>query len=239
VRTKEADGTYRGRRRVPQFIRSRYMAVVTTAILGTGVVVLIAGATLPDAKATGPQYAQDAAGMSARSVDDQQAAIDRANRAKDRPGPALSVDQGRPDVWLLPVRANYVLTTLFEFRWGAMHEGVDMAIGYGTPYYAAHAGTVILCRWNGGFGYNIQVDHGNGVVSIYGHSSKLLCHEGQHVDAGQLIGLVGDTGDSFGDHLHFQIDINGTPVDPIPFMLARGVDIPHHLEAATGGVVIS
>jgi murein DD-endopeptidase MepM/ murein hydrolase activator NlpD len=239
VRTREADGGYRGRRRVPRFIRSRYVSVIATAALGASLVVLIAAAAIPEAKRTGPTYAQDAAGMSALSADDQQAAADRANRSKDRVGPALSMDQGAPDVWLLPLHGQYELTTLFEFRWGVMHEGVDMAIAWGTPFYAAHAGTVILCRWNGGFGYNVQIDHGNGVVSIYGHSSRLLCHEGEHVEAGQLIGLVGDTGDSFGDHLHFQIDLNGTPTDPIPFMLKRGVDIPHHLEAATGGLVIS
>jgi murein DD-endopeptidase MepM/ murein hydrolase activator NlpD len=239
VQTKAADGIYRGRRRVPKFVRSRYAAVVSTAVLGAALMVLIAGATLPDTKRTGPTYAQDAAALSVISADDQQAAADRASRTKNGVGPALSVDQGAPDVWLLPLHGQYVLTTLFEFRWGAMHEGVDLAIGWGTPFYAAHAGTVILCRWNGGFGYNVQIDHGQGIVTIYGHASRLACHEGEHVDAGELIGFVGDTGDSFGDHLHFQVDLNNTPTDPIPFMLNRGVDIPRHLEAATGGAVVS
>jgi murein DD-endopeptidase MepM/ murein hydrolase activator NlpD len=212
--------------------------VITTAALGAAAVAFIAGAALPDVKGLQPVYANPGS-SGVVAGDDRQAAQDRANRSKDRPGPALSMEQSAPTVWLLPLHVDYVITTLFEMRWGTWHYGVDMAAGWGTPFYAASAGTVILCRWNGGFGYNVQIDHGNGVVSIYGHSSKLLCHEGEHVNAGDLIGLVGDTGDSTGDHLHFQIDINGTPVDPIPFMLAHGVDIPNHIEAANGGIVIS
>jgi murein DD-endopeptidase MepM/ murein hydrolase activator NlpD len=235
-RQAPAEG-YRGRRRVPQPARSRYVAVVTTAVVGAGVVALGAGAAIPDAK-LGTPYASGDATTLAMSVEDRQAALDRASRTDDRAGPAVSVEQDAPDVWLLPLH-QYTLTTLFEMRWGEMHTGVDMAIGYGTPYMAAHAGTVILARYNGGFGYNIQIDHGNGIITVYGHSSKLLVHEGQHVEAGQVIGLIGNTGYSFGNHLHFEVHINGVAVDPIPFMLQRGVDILKRLEAAKGGIVIS
>lgn len=233
---RQVPAEYRGRRRVPQPARSRYVAVVTTAIVGAGVVVG-AGAAIPDAK-MGTPYASGDATTLALSVEDRQAALDRASRTDDRGGPPVSVEQAAPDVWLLPLH-QYTLTTLFEMRWGEMHTGLDMAIGYGTPYMAAHAGTVILARYNGGFGYNIQIDHGNGIVTVYGHSSKLLVHEGQHVDAGQVIGLIGDTGYSFGNHLHYEVRINGVAVDPIPFMLQRGVDVVKRLEAARGGIVIS
>lgn len=237
----DQEGRYRGRRRVPQPPRKQYVAVVTTAVVGAGVVALGAGFAMPDVKATGkPAYStDDPAIISALSVDDRQAAQDRANRSKDRPDPAFSVEQAAPDVWLLPLHNQYWITTLFEMRWGEMHTGLDLAAGWGTPYYAAHAGTVILARWNGGYGYNIQIDHGNGITTVYGHSSKLLVKEGQHVEAGQVIGLVGDTGYSFGDHLHFEVRINDKAIDPIPFMLAHGVDIQKRLEAANGGIVIS
>ena len=228
---------YRGSRRVPKPARSRYVAVVTTAVVGAGVVALAAGAAIPDAKLGTPYAAGDGATL-AMSVEDRQAAEDRAARSGDRPGPPISVEQEAPDVWVLPLR-EYTLTTLFEMRWGEMHTGLDMAIGYGTPYMAAHAGTVILSRYNGGLGYNIQIDHGNGIVTVYGHSSKLLVKEGQHVEAGQQIGLIGDTGYSFGNHLHFEIRINGVAVDPAKWLLPRGVDVMKRLEAVKGGIVIS
>ena len=227
---------YRGSRRVPKPARSRYVAVVTTAVVGAGVVALAAGAAIPDAKLGTPYASGDA--TLAMSVEDRQAAEDRAARSGDRPGPPISVEQEAPDVWVLPLR-EYTLTTLFEMRWGEMHTGLDMAIGYGTPYMAAHAGTVILSRYNGGLGYNIQIDHGNGIVTVYGHSSKLLVKEGQHVEAGQQIGLIGDTGYSFGNHLHFEIRINGVAVDPAKWLLPRGVDVMKRLEAVKGGIVIS
>src|SRR4029453_7584490 len=141
VPPRQVPAEYRGRRRVPQPARSRYVAVVTTAIVGAGVVVC-AGAAIPDAK-MGTPYASGDATTLAISVEDRQAALDRASRTDDRGGPPVSVEQAAPDVWLLPLH-QYTLTTLFEMRWGEMHTGLDMAIGYGTPYMAAHAGTVIL-----------------------------------------------------------------------------------------------
>lgn len=228
---------YRGSRRVPKPARSRYVAVVTTAMVGAGVVALGAGAAIPDAKLGTPYASGDAATL-AMSVEDRQAAEDRANRSGERPGPPISVEQAAPDVWLLPLH-QYTLTTLFEMRWGEMHTGLDMASGYGTPFMAAHAGTVILARYNGGLGYNVQIDHGNGIVTVYGHSSRLLVKEGQHVEAGQVIALIGDTGYSFGNHLHFEVRINGVAVDPIPWLLQHGVDVKKRLEAAKGGIVIS
>ncbi len=123
-------------------------------------------------------------------------------------------------------------------RWGEFHYGVDLACPLGTPYYATHTGTVVLAAWDGGYGNCIMIDNGNGIETIYGHASKLLVTEGQHVDAGQLLGLVGSTGFSTGDHLHYEVHVNGLPTDPIPFMKARGVDIVRHLEAASGATIV-
>jgi murein DD-endopeptidase MepM/ murein hydrolase activator NlpD len=234
---RQPAGRYRGRRRLPKLPSARYFAVVTTAVVGAGVVALAAGAVVPDSTDRGPAGAGDPVSQ-AMSVDDRLSALDKANRSQDRPGPAVSVDQGAPDLWLLPLRAPYEITTLYAMRWGQFHYGVDMACPYGTPYYAAHAGTVTVARWYGGFGNGIVIDSGNGVEEIYGHASKLLVTEGQHVEAGQLLGLVGSTGYSTGNHLHYEVHVNGQPTNPLDFMLARGVDIQRHAEAASGGVVI-
>src|SRR5438105_2185245 len=83
------------------------------------------------------------------------------------------------------------------------------------PVYAANAGTVILCPWNGGYGNNVMIQHDDGVVSVYGHGSKLLCHEGQQVRAGDLLMLSGNTGYSTGPHLHFELRRNDKPFDAV------------------------
>jgi murein DD-endopeptidase MepM/ murein hydrolase activator NlpD len=137
------------------------------------------------------------------------------------------------------VPTKFEITTLFAMRWGVMHWGVDMAAPCGTPYYAAHAGTVVLARMNGGYGNEVQIDHGNGVETIYGHASKLLVREGQHVEPGTLLGLIGTTGYSTGCHLHFEVNVNGEHKDPMRYLLDHGVDIAKRIEEANGGTVIS
>lgn len=230
-------GRYRGSRRLPKLPTRRYAAVVTTAFVGAGVVALTAGAMLPESSGAGGALGDPS--TQAVGVQDRLNAVDKANRSEDRPGPALSVEQGAPDIWLLPVPTKFEITTLFAVRWGVMHWGVDMAAPCGTPYYAAHAGTVTLARMDGGYGNAIRIDHGQGIETVYGHSSKLLIKEGQHVDAGQLIGLIGTTGYSTGCHLHFEVNVNGVHTDPMKYLLSRGVDIAKRLEEANGGTVIA
>lgn len=239
MQPRQPQGRYKGRRRVPQPPRTRYAAVVTTAVVGAGIVAIGAGAAVPDLANEQPFVASGDPSAASLTVEDRQAALDRANRSEERQGPASTIEQAAPDVWLKPLRNDYVITTYFAMRWGEMHYGVDLAAGYGTPIYATHAGTVVLCRYNGGFGNNVQIDHGGGIITIYGHASRLLCREGQRVEAGEVIALVGDTGYSFGNHLHYEVHVNGQAVDPIPFMMNRGVDIPRRVEAVNGGIVIS
>jgi len=124
-------------------------------------------------------------------------------------------------------------------RWGRLHAGVDLAAPEGTPYKAVHAGTVKLAKWFGGYGNAIIIDHGDGVETIYGHSSKLLVKVGQKVNAGDVIGLVGNTGHSFGSHVHLEVHVDGTPRDPIPWLRAHGVDIQLGIETIFGGVIPS
>ena len=97
---------------------------------------------------------------------------------------------------------------------GAFHKGLDLAAGEGTPTYAAAAGTVIIAGWSSSAGNWVVIDHGNGLVTKYMHHSALAVSAGQTVAKGQQIGYVGNTGNSFGAHLHFQVEVNGSAVDP-------------------------
>lgn len=110
------------------------------------------------------------------------------------------------------------ITSNFGKRWGRMHYGVDIAANAGTPIYAAMDGTVAVSGWESGYGNVIKINHSNGTQSIYGHCSKLFVKAGQAVKKGQKIGAVGSTGNSTGPHLHFEIRINGKPVNPISYL---------------------
>ena len=110
------------------------------------------------------------------------------------------------------------LTSPFGMRWGRMHEGIDIGAPEGTPIYAAAGGTVIYAGWEGGYGNLTVIDHGNGLSTAYGHQSQIAASNGQTVARGQVIGYVGNTGHSFGPHLHFEVRVNGTPVDPLQYL---------------------
>jgi murein DD-endopeptidase MepM/ murein hydrolase activator NlpD len=106
------------------------------------------------------------------------------------------------------------------FRHGAaMHPGIDLAAKSGTPIYATADGTVVRAGWNsGGYGNLVEIDHGRGIITRYGHMSAVLIQPGAKVHRGQLIGKVGSTGRSTGPHLHYEVRIDNSPVNPIPFM---------------------
>jgi len=110
-----------------------------------------------------------------------------------------------------------VLTSTFGWRWGAMHQGIDIGANTGTPIYAAESGTVFFSGWMGGYGNLILIDHGDGRVTAYAHQSRLAVSGGP-VGRGQLIGYVGSTGDSTGPHLHFEVRVNGRAVDPMQYL---------------------
>ena len=114
-----------------------------------------------------------------------------------------------------PCPAGYVSST-FGYRDfdSSFHKGLDLAAPEGTPTYAAADGVVLIAGWSDSAGNWIVIDHGNGFVGKYMHHSGLLVSAGQTVTKGQPIGLVGNTGNSFGAHLHFQLELNGAPVDP-------------------------
>jgi murein DD-endopeptidase MepM/ murein hydrolase activator NlpD len=110
------------------------------------------------------------------------------------------------------------VTSPFGYRWGRLHAGIDIGVAEGTPIHAAAAGTVVLASWNGGYGNYTCIDHGGGMATCYAHQSSYAVSSGARVSQGQVIGYVGNTGHSFGAHLHFEVRINGNPVDPLGYL---------------------
>jgi murein DD-endopeptidase MepM/ murein hydrolase activator NlpD len=98
------------------------------------------------------------------------------------------------------------------------HSGVDIDGACGQPIWAAEKGTVLSAGYNGGYGNATVIDHGGGLSTLYGHQSSIGVSSGQKVSRGQQIGLVGTTGLSTGCHLHFEVRVNGEPVDPVPYL---------------------
>lgn len=105
------------------------------------------------------------------------------------------------------------------------HYGVDLANGCNAAIYAANSGTVDYAGWNGGYGNYVRIQHGGGIGTGYAHINSFAVRSGQWVNAGQVIAYAGDTGNSFGCHLHFEVYVNGGYTNPIDFMAARGVSV--------------
>jgi murein DD-endopeptidase MepM/ murein hydrolase activator NlpD len=123
---------------------------------------------------------------------------------------------------------SYQLTSGFGQRWGTLHAGVDFAAPMGTPEKAVVAGTVIKAGPASGFGQAVYIQHDNGDVTVYGHMRRILVGVGEDVAAGQVIAEMGSEGQSTGPHLHLEVHvggINGTKIDPVPWLAARGVTV--------------
>ncbi len=95
------------------------------------------------------------------------------------------------------------------------HSGIDFGAAWGSPIVAAADGKVIAAGWSGGYGREVEVAHGSGIVSLYGHMSSIVASPGETVRQGQVIGYVGSSGLSTGPHVHFEVKVNGKPVDPM------------------------
>ncbi len=113
----------------------------------------------------------------------------------------------------MPIK-SYVVTSEYGGRWGRMHDGMDFGAATGTTIYAADGGTVIRASYYGGYGNCVEIDHENGYVTRYAHCSALLVSVGDKVYQGQEIARVGNTGHSFGSHLHFEVRVNGASQNP-------------------------
>ena len=102
-------------------------------------------------------------------------------------------------------------------RW-RFHSGIDLAGDRGDPIYAAAQGKVVAATYSGGYGRHLLIDHGFGIITLYAHCRKLLVAEGDHVRRGEKIALMGNTGRSTGPHLHFEVHLDGTPVNPMDYL---------------------
>jgi murein DD-endopeptidase MepM/ murein hydrolase activator NlpD len=137
----------------------------------------------------------------------------RAAQANRQAGSPTSTPSSAGLIW--PV--NGPITSPFGWRWGRMHQGIDIGVGMGTPIKAAAAGTVIYCGWESGYGNLTVIDHGGNLATAYGHQSSIAVACGQQVAQGDVIGYVGCTGHCTGPHLHFEVRIDGNPVDPLGY----------------------
>ena len=129
--------------------------------------------------------------------------------------PAGPIVRGSGDL-IRPI--NGAFTSPFGQRWGRLHAGIDIAAPTGTPIRAAAAGQVILAASTGGYGNYTCIDHGKSVSTCYAHQSRFGTAEGAVVKQGEVMGYVGNTGNSYGAHLHFEVRIDGKPVDPMGYL---------------------
>lgn len=129
----------------------------------------------------------------------------------------IHIGTKKQDEFIIPV-TDYVFTSPFGPRWGTNHNGVDLAVPEGTSVMAAASGTVVQEGWNGGYGISVYIDHGNGYFTRYGHLSETNVSVGQYVSQGDVVAYSGNTGDSTGPHLHFEIRQGDEPLDPTMFV---------------------
>jgi murein DD-endopeptidase MepM/ murein hydrolase activator NlpD len=153
----------------------------------------------------------------------------RASRSRTAPAPAAGSARGSSGDGVTGARyarpGRGRLTSSYGRRWGRLHAGIDLAAGTGSPIRAAGSATVLSAGWEGGYGRCVRLLHSDGTVTVYGHMSALLVRAGERVRAGEQIGREGNTGYSTGPHLHFEVRINGTPVNPVSWLRKRGVDL--------------
>lgn len=155
----------------------------------------------------------------------EEAALSALIRSRQLPSAAVDSPAGQGGVGAAPDARGVsgsgvawptsgIITSPFGQRWGKLHAGYDIANSLGTPIKAAKTGTVIQSGSNGGYGISIIIDHGNGFSTMYAHMSQAIVTQGQVVKQGQQIGMMGSTGNSTGNHLHFETRVNGTARNP-------------------------
>lgn len=143
----------------------------------------------------------------------------RASRSSHR---AALTAAPSPHRWVRPYGG--VFSSPFGYRWGRLHAGVDLAGPWGSTIYAATAGCISYAGPMSGYGEVMRIRDWDGTETVYGHMSSFIRHYGC-VTAGEPIARIGSGGDATGPHLHFEVRIGGTPVNPVPFLAARGVYI--------------
>ena len=166
--------------------------------------------------------ARQAAQEAEHDVEDARGTAQSNSSPVRRPAPANSAGVGG----VAPTSGRF--TTCYEVRWGAMHNGVDIAAPTGTPIYAPAAGRVVRAGAASGYGLAVYLEHADGSVTVYGHINDYFVTAGQRVSAGEVIAEVGNRGQSTGPHLHFQVNTEGMyagAINPIPWLAERGVSM--------------
>ena len=151
---------------------------------------------------------------------------------------AANAQRPAPSVGGLMMPANGPVTSYFGYRYhpilhfSRFHAGLDIGAGWGSPIVAAADGQVVGAGWAGGYGREVEIAHGGGVTSRYGHMSEIVAQPGSFVRAGQVIGYVGSSGLSTGPHLHFEVRQGGQPVNPLGVRLVSAPVVDTHLAEA-------
>lgn len=221
----------------------RYTAVVGSAVAGASIVAMATGAGLPSeerdpgdsravadiaalatdagaAETHGTQAAQESQEAQGSLATESAAAEETART--ERISPVTGQDA---QITWTPMLDRITITSLFGPRWGRNHNGVDFDAETGDPVYAAYPGTIVHAGWETGFGNLVVIDHGDGVETYYAHNSEIFVAEGDWVDAGGQIANAGNTGRSFGSHVHFEVHVNGRPVEPLGYLAEAGLDL--------------
>jgi murein DD-endopeptidase MepM/ murein hydrolase activator NlpD len=156
-------------------------------------------------------------------------AVKAAKARAAKAAKAAKAENARP--WMKPVAGKYALSAGYNQSggmWSHKHSGQDFAVPSGTKVRAVHSGTVVTAGWGGAYGNNIVIKHANGTYSQYGHLSKIQVRVGESVGKGERIALSGNTGNSSGPHLHFEIrktPVYGSAVNPLTFLRHHGVSV--------------
>ncbi len=238
------------RRRLPRALSSGFV-LPTTAV--AALVVTATGATVAESAPqsfdlTGQQTAmartqevaaeqaateiaerRQAASIQSAALQGRVEAQDRAARAAKRKAVAEAKAKAeaakRAKKWVRPINV-WNITSGYGWRWGKTHDGLDLGAPTGTPLYAMSKGTVIKAGWDNSFGYKVEILYWDGSISWYGHMSRIDVQSGSEVMPGDQVGLVGNTGHSFGSHLHLEFQettAHDTPIDPVPWLKNHGL----------------
>ncbi|MGM0438149.1 MAG: peptidoglycan DD-metalloendopeptidase family protein [Bacillota bacterium] len=130
--------------------------------------------------------------------------------------PEFSYQDRLDQMFIPPVNAR--ISSHYGQRWGRMHEGIDYAVNPGTGIKAAGGGRIIYSGWSSGYGLLVIIQHQKGLKTLYAHNSKILVNNGEYVHRGEIIARSGNTGNSTGPHLHFEVQVNGRPANPLNYL---------------------
>lgn len=163
--------------------------------------------------------------QSERKIDEleaESATVTNMLRQMESSGQVNNSGGGASGAYMWPCRGE--ITSYFGWRTHPIfgttkyHSGMDIAVDYGTPIHATNSGTVVYSGWLGGYGNCVMIDHGSGLVSLYGHNQSLTVSEGQYVGRGTVIAYAGSTGYSTGPHCHFEMRLHGEVTEPLNYL---------------------